>query len=123
MASKVYIGRIVAPKGDKGDKGDPGPEGPEGPIGPEGPQGEEGPQGRQGDPGTQGGLILADVAYVHVQAIPSDTWTINHPLAYPPSITTVDSAGTEVEGSVVYVDPSTIQVRFSGGFSGKAYLS
>jgi hypothetical protein len=123
MASKVYLGRIVGAKGEKGDKGDAGPIGPEGARGPEGPEGPEGPQGLKGDPGTQGGLILADVAFTYVQSEPSDTWRITHPLSYAPSITVVDSAGTEVEGSVVYVDPSTIEVRFSGGFSGTAYLS
>lgn len=122
-AGKVYLGRIVGAKGDPGPRGDPGPAGVRGPEGLRGPEGPTGPQGLKGDPGTQGGLILSDVAYTHIQSIPSDVWTIEHPLSYPPSVTIVDSAGTEVEGGVQYLSPTTIRVVFSAGFSGTAYLS
>lgn len=123
MTSKVYIGRIVGGKGDKGDQGPEGPIGPEGPEGPIGPQGEEGQQGLKGDPGTQGGLILDDVAYTHVQNVPSDTWMISNPLSYFPAVTIIDSSGNVWEGSITYLSPSVIQAKFSAAFSGKAYLS
>lgn len=122
-AGKVYLGRIVGAKGDPGPQGDRGPEGLPGPEGARGPEGPIGAQGLKGDPGTQGGLILADVAYTHVQSIPSNVWVIQHPLSYSPGITVVDSSGTEVEGSVQYLSPTTIRVVFSAGFSGTAYLS
>lgn len=126
MPSKVYIGRILGPKGDKGekgDKGDRGDPGPQGLIGPEGPKGDPGPQGLKGDPGTQGGLIVADVAYTFVQSTPSRTWTITHNLPFQPSVTVVDSSGNVYEGTIRYLSPTTVELDFSAAFSGIAYLS
>lgn len=78
-----------------------------------------GPQGPKGDTGS----ISEDIAYVHIQSIPSSTWTINHSLTFYPNVTVIDSAGSMVEGSVDYQSATTIVVNFSGAFSGKAYLS
>lgn len=68
-------------------------------------------------------IVANTVAYVHTQSVPSDTWTINHTLPYKPNVTIVDSAGSVVHGNVDYVGDSQVVVTFSGGFSGKAYLS
>jgi hypothetical protein len=62
-------------------------------------------------------------SYVHTQGTPSAIWTITHNLGYYPGVNVVDSAGTEVEGEVTYLDANTVRVNFSAGFSGKAYLS
>jgi hypothetical protein len=91
----------------------------EGTAGPRGPQGPPGATG----PGGGSGLDIADVAYVYSQGIASDTWEIVHPLGYQPSLTVVDSAGTEQVGSIRYTNQQTIEVTFSGAFSGTAYLS
>ena len=99
------------------------------PIGPPGPPGPEGDQGIQGDsvvgppgpPGPAGPPTSA--AFVFVQAVPVAIWVITHPLAYYPSVTVVDSAGSEVEGDLVYNSATTLTVTFSGAFSGTAYLS
>jgi hypothetical protein len=64
-----------------------------------------------------------DAEYVFTQAIPSSTWTINHPLNKYPSITVVDSSKRLVEGDVQYVNTSQMIVTFSGSFSGSAYLN
>jgi len=62
--------------------------------------------------------------YVYTQALPSRTWIIVHPKTNQfPSVTVVDSAGTEVVGEVRYRPSNTIEISFSGEFSGKAYLN
>lgn len=65
----------------------------------------------------------AGVSYTHVQDTPSDIWTINHNLGRRPSVTVVDSADTVVYGNVQYISDDTIEVTFSAGFAGKAYLN
>lgn len=69
------------------------------------------------------GLGVAGGTFVHVQSVPSNQWDIVHGMAYFPSVNVVDSAGTEVEGEVSYIDANTVRVKFNAGFSGKAYLS
>lgn len=61
--------------------------------------------------------------YVHHQASPSTVWTIDHNLPYLPNVTVVDSAGTQIEGSVVYTSGTQVTVTFSAALAGKAYLS
>ena len=51
-------------------------------------------------------------------------WLIDHNLGFMPSLTVVDSAGTEVfPGTVEYLTTSTIRLTFSAAFGGEAYLS
>ena len=85
----------------------------------------QGPQGAKGDTGATGATGPAgnSITYVHTQASPSTTWTINHNLNKKPSVTVVDSAETVVRGSVTYTDTNTLVLSFSAGFSGKAYLN
>lgn len=64
-----------------------------------------------------------DANFTWTQAIASDTWTITHPLGKYPSVTVIDSAGTEVEGDVSYPSTSQIVVLFSAAFGGFAYLN
>lgn len=64
-----------------------------------------------------------DKHYTHTQASASATWTINHNLGKNPSISAVDSAGTEVIGEVYYVSLNQLIVYFTEPFSGKAYLN
>lgn len=66
---------------------------------------------------------IGDANYIHNQAIPSNVWTISHPLNKYPVITTVDSAGTVVKGSERYISLGVVEVSFSAAFSGKAYLN
>lgn len=100
--------------------GEIGPQGPPGPVGPQGPQGEigpEGPEGPQGPQGTSGGI------YTHNQSSASATWTIAHNLGYPPAITTVDSADTQMFGDLQYLDLNNAQVDFATPRTGYAYCS
>jgi hypothetical protein len=76
-----------------------------------------GPQGPAGPAGVSGGN------FAFTQASPASTWTISHGLGYRPNISVVDSAGSQVEGNVVWTDINNLTITFSGAFSGVAYLS
>lgn len=64
-----------------------------------------------------------NLGYVHIQSVPSSTWTITHDLGFMPNITVVDSGDNVVEGSYNYQSETTVVLTFDGAFSGKAYLS
>lgn len=91
----------------------------QGPQGIKGDTGDKGDKGDKGDPGPLG----QDVHYTHIQAIPSDTWTITHNLSKRPSVAIVDSSGSLVEGEIQYIDGSSLIAQFGAGFSGTAYLN
>ena len=57
------------------------------------------------------------------QAIASDTWVIEHNLNKHPSVTLVDSAGTQFIAQVEYNDFNTVTVYINGETKGKAYLN
>lgn len=67
--------------------------------------------------------VDSDKNYIHTQGVPSDTWTINHTLNKYPSVTIIDSGGTEVIGNIKYINSSTVSITFSSEFSGKAILN
>lgn len=63
-------------------------------------------------------------SYHHDQAFASDAWSITHNLGYNPSVTVIDTAGTQVEGVVSYEpDFNSLIIHFAAAFSGDAYLS
>ncbi|CAB4129423.1 hypothetical protein UFOVP115_9 [uncultured Caudovirales phage] len=86
-----------------------------GPTGPQGPTGEQGPQG---DPGP-----TQTLAYKHTQIASSTTWSITHNLNFLPNVTTFDSAGNMVEGSITHIDTNNLTVAFSAPITGIAVLS
>jgi hypothetical protein len=57
------------------------------------------------------------------QTLPSTVWSVTHNLNRFPSVTTIDSAHTEIEGDVVYVDSNHITVTFAYATSGTIYLN
>lgn len=85
----------------------PGPPGHIGPIGPQGPVGPTSPG--------------VTTAFLFSQA--SSLWLIAHNLNQFPTVTTVDSAGTEVDGAISYIDSDNIQVLFASAMTGTAYLN
>jgi hypothetical protein len=93
-------------------------QGPSGPPGAAGPAGPPGPQGPQGPPGTGG-----DLSYVYSQGSPSTLWTINHGLGKHPSVSVVDTAGTEGLADVTYPSLNTVVLRFTFPLSGQAFLN
>jgi hypothetical protein len=64
-----------------------------------------------------------DVTYTHTQAIASPTWAIQHNLGKRPSVSIQDTAGSQVVGSVEYIDENNLVVTFSAPFSGRADLN
>ena len=85
--------------------------------------GDDGPQGPPGPPGPEGPPGSAGETYVHIQGTPANVWVIPHNLTYTPNITIVDSANTQLEGSVVFTSATVITVTLSAATAGKAYLS
>lgn len=83
-----------------------------------------GPRTYDGNWGTPVDLFtLPESFYMHEQAVPSESWVIDHPLQFFPNVTVVDSGGTQVEGNVIYNNMNRVTIEFTAGFSGKAYLS
>ena len=65
----------------------------------------------------------SDKTYVHTQATPSATWSIQHNLNKFPSVTSVNNSNIKMFGEVTYVDENNLTINFSAGFSGKAYMN
>lgn len=82
-----------------------------------------GPQGPAGTAGTSAEDIPALVSYYHIQSAPATTWSITHNLGFYPNVTTLNSAGDNVEGVVAYPTLNSVTITFSEAISGKAYLS
>lgn len=77
--------------------------------------------GPGGGSGGSGGTQV--LAYVHDQGSVASVWTVNHNLGWYPNVTVIDSAGGTVEGDVAHTTTNQLRLTFSGGFTGKAYLS
>lgn len=67
--------------------------------------------------------IIQDANYLHDQGIPSNVWTVVHNLGKYPSVTVIDTAGTDVLGEVEYININTVKIYFKNAFSGKAALN
>jgi len=129
-------GTLRGPQGLKGDVGSIGPAGPQGPEGtvyvdPDPPPAPtvEGHMWYDEDDETLDPFSWNELSdkpllqYVHDQSTPSATWNIIHNMGYFPSVTVVDSAGSEVMGDVQHMNAYTVVVTFGAAFGGKAYLS
>jgi hypothetical protein len=117
VSSSPQIGiSSVSPSDSSSIKTIPFP-GQRGEPGPQGIQGIQGLQGIQGDKGDIGGV------YEHNQSSVSDVWVVEHNLGYNPNVTIVDSGGNVVEAELWYNNFNSLEVRFSHGMSGKAYIS
>ena len=92
----------------------PGVPGQRGPVGTQGPAG---PAGAAGADGVSGG------SFTFTQNAVANTWTISHSLGYHPAITTTDSSGNIIEGSVSYPSLASVVINFGIATSGFAYLS
>lgn len=60
--------------------------------------------------------------YTHTQSVPDTTWLVTHNLGRFPSVTVIDSAGTQVVGDTIHVSNMVVRLEFSAAFSGSAYL-
>ena len=102
----VTVGVYSGQPGPQGVKGDTGATGATGPAGPQGPAG-----------------TTQVIAYTHTQNAVSSTWSITHNLSFKPNVTTTDSAGFSMEGTVNYTSTTTLTIDFGFGTTGFAYLS
>jgi hypothetical protein len=84
---------------------------------------EVGIAGSQGPKGDKGDSADASFRYVHTQGLASTSWVVLHNLNGFPNVAVVDSAGTTIEGEIVYVSANEIMILFTAPFGGKAYLS
>jgi hypothetical protein len=73
-----------------------------------------GPQG----PGGGGGAA----AYVHTQASPATTWTINHNLGFRPSVELLDSGSQEIDGDIAHPTINQTVVTLNPATAGLARL-
>lgn len=64
-----------------------------------------------------------DSTFTFTQGVAATTWSVAHNLNKRPSVSTVDSMETQVEGKVVYVDDNNLTIEFNAAMSGKAYLN
>lgn len=68
-------------------------------------------------------VVGGDLNYTHIQSTSTAVWTITHNLGKRPSISVVDSAGTNVVGAVNYTSNNELTITFSSAFKGTAYLN
>ena len=61
--------------------------------------------------------------FIFEQAVAATTWDITHNLGKFPSVTVINNNNIVINGEVTYIDTNNIQLNFSAGFSGKAYLN
>jgi hypothetical protein len=61
--------------------------------------------------------------YTFNQNAAAATWVITHNLGRFPSVATVDSAGSIINGAITYDNENQITVVFTSATSGKAYLN
>ena len=60
---------------------------------------------------------------VFTQGVAATTWNIQHNLGKFPSVSVINNNNVIINGEVKYIDNNNIQLNFSAGFSGKAYLN
>jgi hypothetical protein len=82
--------------------------------------GQRGPQGPKGDKGDTG---APGSAFTYTQNTVSSNWSITHNMGFHPNVTTVDSAGTVIEGTISYTSTNALIITFAIATSGSAYLS
>ena len=66
---------------------------------------------------------ISDKTFLYTQKESLEVWDINHNLNKYPSVTVIDSSGSEVIGEVEYIDKNNLKISFKGGFKGTATLN
>ena len=72
---------------------------------------------------SSGGSTGGDKHFRFSQGTSTDFWEIPHNLKKRPSVVVTDSAGSEMIGSVEYIDDDNLTIEFSSAFKGIAYLN
>jgi len=68
-------------------------------------------------------LSSPDKTFEFDQGVPATTWNIQHNLNKFPSVSVINNNNVVINGEVKYIDKNNVQINFSAGFSGKAYLN
>jgi hypothetical protein len=68
-------------------------------------------------------IPTGDKNFVFTQSVPSTRWVINHNLEKYPSVSVVNINNVLMYGNVTYIDLNSLEIEFSAGFSGKAYIN
>ena len=66
---------------------------------------------------------VGDKTFVYTQDVPSTLWNVQHDLDKFPSVSVVNNNNVAMYGEVIYIDQNNLQIEFSAGFSGKAYMN
>jgi len=61
--------------------------------------------------------------FIFIQNDPSTTWVILHPLNKKPTVFCEDLDGTDMEGSIEYINNDKLVIKWIAATSGKAYLN
>jgi len=61
--------------------------------------------------------------FIFTQGVAATTWDITHNLGKFPSVSVINNNNIVINGEVTYIDNNNVQLNFSAGFSGKAYLN
>lgn len=64
-----------------------------------------------------------DHSYIHSQGLSATIWIITHNLNRFPSVSPVNSANTQMNAVIDYIDKNILTVTFLTPVSGKAYLN
>jgi len=72
---------------------------------------------------TERAVAQAVDTYIHDQAVASNVWVVEHNMGKFPSVTVVDSAGTQFMVQVEYNSKNKLTIYINGSTTGKAYLN
>ena len=64
-----------------------------------------------------------DLSFTHTQNIPLTVWNITHTLDKYTNVTIYDNNEHVIEGEIIYVSNSQLQIIFNTSISGKVVLS
>lgn len=73
--------------------------------------------GAQGPPGAAG------ASYLHTQASPASTWTVNHNLGARPVIAVRDTGGQEILAAITHASANQALISFVAAKTGTAFCS
>lgn len=64
-----------------------------------------------------------DISYTHIQNSSLSTWNITHTLNKYTNVTIYDSSDNVIEGEIIFISNSQLQIRFNTSLTGKVVLS
>lgn len=67
--------------------------------------------------------INQNSSFVFTQQTPVTTWDIVHGMGLNPNVRIEDLAGTDIQGSIEYLDNNRLKIYFNQPVAGRAYLS